>query len=43
VIARRPGGQMSFSELDARLSGMLEIPPLIGQRIAADTIDLSSN
>lgn len=42
VIARGPGGQMSFSELDARLSGLLEIPPLIGPRMAADTTDLST-
>jgi ribonuclease P protein component len=43
VIARRPGGRMSFSELDACLSGLLEIPPLIGPSLSADTIEVSPN
>ena len=43
VIARRSGGQMSFSELDARLSQLLEIPPLIGAKNPAGTTDVNSN
>lgn len=43
VIARRPGGRLSFSELDARLSGLLDIPPLIGPRVDSSTMDVSTN
>ena len=43
VIARRSAGQMSFSELDTRLSGLLEIPPLIGAGIAPGTIFVKTN